>query len=83
METQDKTPEVVRPDYQGSRILLLLEPAGKLLSFPRPKTARQLLEALNLLEESALIARDGQLLTPDRRIWPNDKIYVRIVASRG
>lgn len=76
-------PEIINKDYSGPRILLRLEPPGKLLSFPRPKTARQLLHALNLEEEEALLARAGKLLTPDRRIWPNDKILARVVASRG
>lgn len=64
-------------------ISLTLEPEGKTLRFPRPKTALQLLHALGLEEESALVARQGKLLTPDRQIWPDDEIWVRIVASRG
>ena len=49
----------------------------------RPKTSRQLLTALGLAEECALVARDGELLTPDRQIWPNDELLVRKVASVG
>lgn len=64
-------------------IMLTLEPEGETLSFPRPKTARQLLQALGLEEETALVAREGKLLTPDRQIWPGDKILVRKVGSRG
>ena len=30
-----------------------------------------------------LVARNGQLLTPDRRIWPDDALLVRKVASSG
>ncbi|MDE5833809.1 MAG: hypothetical protein K2H64_12685 [Desulfovibrio sp.] len=58
-------------------------PEDRILSLPRAKTARQLLAALDLMEETALIIRDGKLLTPDRRIWPDDEITVKIVASRG
>lgn len=65
------------------KITLILEPGGKKLLFPRPKTALQLLHALDLEEETALVARDGQLLTPDRHIWPGDEILVRQAGSRG
>lgn len=75
--------EIVNPKNTGARILVKLEPAEKMLSLPRPKTARQLLEALGLEEEEALVARDGKLLTPDRRIWPDDSLLVRVVGSVG
>ena len=42
-----------------------------------------LLTALGLAEECAQVARDGELLTPDRQIWPNDELLVRKVASVG
>lgn len=64
-------------------ITLTLEPGGGTRTFPRPKTVRQLLEKLNILEETALVARDGKLLTPDRQIWPNESILVRLAGSRG
>lgn len=67
----------------GAKISVLLQPENREISMPRPKTARQLLEALNLAEESALVARNGELLTPDRHIWPGERILVRVVASRG
>lgn len=75
--------QVIRPEHAGARILLHMEPGGKYLSMPRPKTARQLLQALNLAEEGAIVARNGKLLTPDRQIWPDDEIFVRLVSSRG
>ena len=34
-------------------------------------------------ETPRLVARDGELLTPDRQIWPNDELLVRKVASVG
>ncbi len=80
---EEKTARVVRPDHKGARVTVLLQPEETRLSLPRPKTARQLLEALNLAEESALVARNGDLLTPDRRIWPDDDLLVRKVASSG
>ncbi len=74
---------IVRPEHTGARVTVLVQPEESRLSLPRPKTARQLLEALGLAEESALVARQGELLTPDRRIWPDDDLLVRKVASSG
>lgn len=64
-------------------IELTVEPGGETRVIPRAKTARQLLEKLQILEETALVIRQGQLLTPDRQIWPNDAILIRLVGSRG
>lgn len=75
--------QVVKPEHTGARVTVLLQPEDKHLSLPRPKTSRQLLAALGLAEETALVARNGQLLTPDRHIWPNDDLLVRKVASSG
>ncbi len=79
----EKHMRIVRPEHTGARVTVRVQPEESRLSLPRPKTARQLLEALGLAEESALVAREGQLLTPDRRIWPNDDLLVRKVASSG
>lgn len=64
-------------------VTVLLQPEDITLTLPRPKTARQLLHALSLREETALIAREGELLTPDRRIYPGDSLLVRKVTSSG
>ncbi len=64
-------------------VTILLQPEERRFSLRRPKTARQLLEALGLMEETALVARGGELLTPDRRIWPGDELLVRVVTSAG
>ena len=74
---------VVKPEHTGARVTVLVQPEDKYLSLPRPKTSRQLLAALGLAEETALVARNGQLLTPDRHIWPDDDLLVRKVASSG
>lgn len=81
-ETEEQM-RVVRPEHAGARVTVLVQPEESRLSLPRPKTARQLLEALGLAEESALVARQGRLLTPDCRIWPGDDLLVRKVASSG
>ena len=75
--------QVIKPEHTGARVTVLVQPEEKYLSLPRPKTSRQLLAALGLAEETALVAREGQLLTPDRHIWPNDTLLVRKVASSG
>lgn len=69
---------------EGSRIITVhLEPQGKTLTLPRPKTVWQLLNRLGLKPCSALIIRDGGLLTKDREILPGDAITVRSVVSSG
>lgn len=78
-----RTPVIVSPEWTGSRILVFREPENILFSMPRMKTAWQLLEKLGLQEETALVARGRELLTPDRHIWPDDEILVRSVGSRG
>lgn len=75
--------KIIRPEWTGERITVRVEQDDVLLSLPRAKTARQLLAALNLYEETALVIRDGKLLTPDRRVYAGDELTVRIVASRG
>lgn len=84
--TMSETPRhihCVKPEHTGARVTVRLQPEDHWLSIPRPKTSRQLLTALGLAEECALVARDGELLTPDRQIWPNDELLVRKVASVG
>ena len=75
--------QMVKPEHTGARVTVLVQPEEKYLSLPRPKTSRQLLAALGLAEGTALVARNGQLLTPVRHIWPNDDLLVRKVASSG
>ena len=64
-------------------LTIILQPEDRTLTIPRVKTVRQLLDALGLEEEAALVARDGQLLTPDRHLEPFETILVRKVGSRG
>ena len=69
--------------YAPATVTVLVQPEEKTLELRRPKTARQLLAALHLREETALVARDGELLTPDRRIYTGDTLLVRTVTSSG
>jgi sulfur carrier protein len=53
------------------------------LSFPKINTVLQLQQKLDLRVNDALIIRDGELLTPDRRLHDGDHVTVRLVTSRG
>lgn len=64
-------------------IVVRLEPEGKTLTFDRLNTALQLLNRLGLRPGEALVARAGQLLTPDRKLGQGDELMVRVVVSRG
>ncbi len=69
--------------YPIPMVTVLLQPEEKTFEMERPKTSRQLLEKLGLREETALVVRDGQLLTPDVRIYGGDSLLVRKVTSSG
>jgi len=62
---------------------LILEPENKELEITKVKTVRGLLNKLGLNSTQALVIRDGQLLTPDEKLFPKDVVKVRKVASRG
>ena len=64
-------------------INVFLQPEEKELVLPRPKNVQQLLKALGLGSCAALVAREGELLTPDRAISPGDRLLVRKVTSSG
>lgn len=71
------------PPYAPATVTVLLQPQEKTRVLPRPKTVRQLLAVLEMREETALVAREGELLTPDRRIYTGDSLLVRTVVSSG
>ncbi len=64
-------------------ISVFLQPEEKELILPRPKNVQQLLKALGLGSCAALVAREGELLTPDRAIYSGNRILVRKVISSG
>ncbi|MCK9239118.1 hypothetical protein [Desulfocurvus sp.] len=68
---------------QPSPVTVVLEREGRTLVYPRLTTAHQLLNRLELGVNDCLVIRDGELLTPDRKIRPGDAITVRTVVSRG
>lgn len=64
-------------------ITIRLEPEGREMQFPKMNTVLQLLGKLGLARNSVLVIRNNELLTPDRRLEPGDRIVLRCVASRG
>jgi sulfur carrier protein len=62
---------------------VILQPEEKEIILPKIKSVRALLNKLNLYPTQALIIRDGELLTPDEKIYPKDTIIVRQITSRG
>ncbi len=64
-------------------ILVRLEPKGREIVIEKVSTVLQLLRKLGLGLNSALVIRNGELLTPDRQLKAGDEITVRGVSSRG
>jgi sulfur carrier protein ThiS len=71
------------PRYDVPMVSVFLQPEEMKLSLPRPKNVQQLLKALGLRSCTALVAREGELLTQDRAIYPGDQLLVRKVTSSG
>jgi len=69
--------------HAPATVSVFLQPEDTEFSLPRPKNAQQLLKALGLSSDAALVAREGELLTPDRAIYPGDCLLVRKVTSSG
>lgn len=58
-------------------------PEGKEIEIEKKLTVKQLLKRLNLLPGTALVIRDGKLLTSDIVLKEGDEIEIRVVTSRG
>ena len=69
--------------HAPAMVSVFLQPEDTELALPRPKNAQQLLKALGLGSCEALVARDGELLTPDRAVYSGDRLLVRKVTSSG
>ncbi|MBI9110894.1 hypothetical protein [Maridesulfovibrio ferrireducens] len=64
-------------------VKVLLQPEGETVTFTKINTALQLLNKYNLHYTDALVIRDGELLTQDRKINKDDEIILRKVVSVG
>ncbi len=62
---------------------ITLEPENRQVLLPKVSTVTGLLNKLGLKSNQALVIRNNELLTPDEKIYPDDAIIVRQVASRG
>lgn len=70
-------------DYKIPTITVRIQPEEQVLEMPRVKSVLQLLKKLDIRPGTALVARDGELLTPDREVLPDDVLLVRKVTSSG
>ncbi|ADU63450.1 MAG: hypothetical protein KUA35_10445 [Pseudodesulfovibrio sp.] len=64
-------------------ITVTLEPDNEVVELHGVKTVLAVLNRFKLRPTMAIVARSGELLTPDRRLNPGDAIMVRKVTSAG
>ncbi|MDD3313560.1 hypothetical protein [Pseudodesulfovibrio sp.] len=64
-------------------ITVNLEPDGKVLELHDIRSVVGLLNKLGMRHTMAIIARGGELLTPDRKLSHGDVVLVRKVTSAG
>ena len=74
---------MTRPPFEIPMVTVHLQPEERILEIPRHKTVKRLLLYLGIRECTALVARDRELLTPDRAVLPHDRLLVRKVTSSG
>jgi len=60
-----------------------LEPDGEVIELHNAKSVLGVLNKLNLRSTMAIVVRDGELLTSDRKLKFNDVLMVRKVTSAG
>lgn len=82
---EDAFPARAGQDGEPPLVTVRLQPEERIVELPRHrvKNVRRLLETLGIPPCTALVARDGDLLTPDREILPGDRLLVRKVTSSG
>jgi len=66
--------------YINVRVVL---PDGKVMEFDGPREVKAILRRLNILENTVLVVRDDELLTPDRLLEDGDTIELVPVISGG
>ena len=76
---------MTRPPFEIPMVTVHLQPEERILEIPRHKikTVKRLLLYLGIRECTALVARDRELLTPDRAVLPHDRLLVGKVTSSG
>lgn len=64
-------------------ITVNLEPDGKRIEMQDTRSVIAVLNKLQLRPTMAIVARDGELLTADRKLNNGDELLVRKVTSAG
>ncbi len=64
-------------------ITVNLEPDGKVIELSNTRSVHAVLNKLQLRFTMAIVVRDGELLTPDRKLDNGDTLMVRKVTSAG
>jgi len=64
-------------------ITVNLEPDGKRIEMTDLRSVLAVLNRLQLRSTMAIVVRDGELLTPDRKLRNGDELLVRKVTSAG
>ncbi|MBG0790802.1 MAG: MoaD/ThiS family protein [Desulfovibrionaceae bacterium] len=64
-------------------ITVNLEPDGTVVELPDTRSVHAVLNKLRLRFTMALVVRNGELLTPDRKLKDGDVLMVRKVTSAG
>jgi len=64
-------------------ITVLNRQTGKTSELRGPKTVRDLLSALNMVEGAVLVTRKGELLTRDTRVLDGETVEIIPVISGG
>ena len=74
-----------RDERRGGTVTVQLQPGRSEFELPRAraKNVARLLEELGLRQGTAIVARDGILLTPDVPLYPGQTVLVRKVMSSG
>ena len=74
-----------RDERRGGTVTVQLQPGRSEFELPRAraKNVARLLEELGLRQGTAIVARDGFLLTPDVPLSPGQTLLVRKVMSSG
>ncbi len=75
----------LKKEYIIPNIYITLQPEEQEIVMPRhkAKTVQRLFLALGLRECTALVIREGRLLTPDQKINGEDRLIVKKVTSAG
>jgi len=64
-------------------ITVNLEPDGKVIEMHDTRSVHAVLNKLQLRSTMAIVVRNGELLTPDRKLDWDDVLMVRKVTSAG